>query len=129
MQAHLEKFYRRYGRNGYVLQIDFSKYFDNIDHKELLRMFSRLVDDADVMQLFTELVETFGDRGVGIGSQISQIIGIYYPIEIDNWCKIVKGCKYYGRYMDDTYVIHQSKEFLRGLLRKLKLFARNSESL
>jgi hypothetical protein len=31
--------------------------------------------------------------------------------------------------MDDTYVIHQSKEFLRGLLRKLKLFARNSESL
>lgn len=120
LQAHLEKFYRRYGRNGYVLQIDFSKYFDNIDHKELLRMFSKLVDDADVMRLFTELVETFGDRGVGIGSQISQIIGIYYPTEIDNWCKIVRGCRYYGRYMDDTYILHQSKEFLRGLLAEIE---------
>ena len=27
------------------------------------------------------------------------------PHELDNWIKIVKSIKYYGRYMDDTYII------------------------
>ena len=39
-----------------------------------------------------------------------------YPIPIDNYIKIVKGVKFYGRYMDDSYVIHKDKEFLKGLL-------------
>ena len=41
---------------------------------------------------------------------------IAYPIPIDNYIKIVKGVKFYGRYMDDSYVIHRDKEFLKGLL-------------
>ena len=43
-------------------------------------------------------------KSVGIGSQLSQIAGIYYPHEIDNYFKIVKSVKYYGRYMDDIYM-------------------------
>lgn len=35
---------------------------------------------------------------------------------MDNYCKIVKGMKYYGRYMDDTYIISNSKEELKQLL-------------
>lgn len=42
-------------------------------------------------------------KSVGIGSQISQISGVYYPTRIDNYCKIVKGMKYYGRYMDKLF--------------------------
>lgn len=49
LQAHLEKYYRRYGRDGYVLQIDFSKYFDNIDHKQVLRLFAKHINDAETM--------------------------------------------------------------------------------
>ena len=120
LQAHLEKYYRRYGREGYVLLIDFSKYFDNIVHAELLRMFEERITDPDVMQLLRELVATFGERGVGIGSQISQVVGIYYPTEIDNYCKIVRGCKYYGRYMDDTYIIHPDKDYLKALLKEIE---------
>ncbi len=59
------------------------------------------------------------DKSVGIGSEISQISGLLYPSRIDNYCKIVKGLKYYGRYMDDTYVIHESKEYLKQLLREI----------
>ena len=43
-------------------------------------------------------------------------IGIAYPSRIDNYIKIVKGCKYYGRYTDDSYIIHESKEFLNEVL-------------
>lgn len=56
------------------------------------------------------------NKSVGIGSQISQICGVYFPTRIDNYCKIVKGMKYYGRYMDDVYVIHKDKEVLKELL-------------
>lgn len=55
------------------------------------------------------------DKSVGIGSHISQIIGVYFLSEIDNYIKIVKGIKYYGRYMDDSYVISNSKEYLLQL--------------
>ena len=122
LQAHLEKYYRRYGRDGYVLQIDFSKYFDNIRHDVVIEQFKKLIDDERVIKLLTELVATFGEdnKSVGIGSQISQVIGIYYPTEIDNYCKIVKACKFYGRYMDDTYIIHPDKKFLRELLHDIE---------
>lgn len=63
--------------------------------------------------------EKYMDKSVGIGSQISQISGLLYPSRIDNYCKIVKGLKYYGRYMDDTYVIHEIKEYLKQLLREI----------
>ena len=59
-------------------------------------------------------------KSVGIGNEISQIIGLYYLSTIDNYIKIVKGFKYYARYMDDSYVIHEDKEVLKQLLVDLK---------
>ena len=58
-------------------------------------------------------------KSVGIGSQISQISGIFFPTQMDNFCKIVRKCHYYGRYMDDTYIIHQNKEYLRSVLKDI----------
>lgn len=55
-------------------------------------------------------------KSVNIGDQIAQSIGIYYPITIDNYAKIVRGCKWYGRYMDDIYVIQRDKEELISVL-------------
>jgi hypothetical protein len=56
------------------------------------------------------------DKSLGIGSQISQISGIFYPTPIDTYCKVVRGCHFYGRYMDDSYVISNNKEYLKSLL-------------
>lgn len=121
LKTHLTRYYKKHGRDGYVLVIDFSKYFDNIRHDKLLEMLGQKIKDKKVIELLKHLITTFDTtentgRSVGIGSQISQIAGIYYPARIDNYCKIVRGIKYYGRYMDDTYIIHQDKKFLRDLL-------------
>lgn len=62
-------------------------------------------------------------KGVDIGNQLSQDIGIVYPYRIDNYVKIVRGCKYYGRYTDDGYIIHQDKEFLKDVLSGIKQIA------
>lgn len=58
----------------------------------------------------------FMHKSLGIGSHIAQIAGVLYPYKIDNYCKIVKGLKWYARYMDDFYIIHESKEILHQLL-------------
>ncbi len=117
VKVHLQKYYRKYGNKGYVLLIDYSKYFDNISHDILLKKLAEKITDIKVMNLVTYLINTFGnDKGVGIGSQLSQTVGVFYPTELDQLCKTVKRCKYYGRYMDDTYIIHPDKDFLKKLL-------------
>ena len=55
-------------------------------------------------------------KSINIGDQLSQVIGIYYPNRIDTYVKYVRGQKYYGRYMDDWYIMSPSKEELLDLL-------------
>lgn len=124
LRAHLQKYYRKHGNKGYILLIDFKKFFDSIPHDKVLAEVAKHIDDERVMDLLTRMTASFGDgRSLGIGSQISQVMGVYYPTRIDNYCKIVKGCKYYGRYMDDLYIIHEDKEFLKSLLVEIRNIA------
>ena len=150
---HLQSSFYEFGYNGYILLIDFSKYFDNIVHSEILKQFYGILTpaeyefvemvfhsfDIDVSYMSDEEYLTCKDdlfnlleyckidkelltgdkmmeKSVGIGNQTSQATGIYYPHEIDNYCKIVLGLKYYGRYMDDTYIIKQTPEELYKIL-------------
>lgn len=156
IETHLHKFYRQHGTDGYILQIDFQKFFDNIPHDKIIKAIEPYLDESS-LRLFKKLLDTFkidvsflsdeeykncmdmiydslkwgssvkGDKymrkSVGIGSQISQIIGVFYPTKIDNYCKIVKQCKYYGRYMDDIYIIHHDKEYLKQILKEIKAIA------
>ena len=55
-------------------------------------------------------------RSVGIGAPVSQIAGVWYPTPIDTYCKCVRSCKYYGRYMDDIYILHHDRGFLLSVL-------------
>ena len=55
-------------------------------------------------------------KSLNIGNQASQLFSIFYPTKIDNYCKIVRQVKMYGRYMDDINIIHNNKNFLWSLL-------------
>lgn len=59
-------------------------------------------------------------KSVDIGDQVSQNIGIYFPTRIDNYVKIVCGCKWYGRYMDDMYIIHPDRSKLEQILNGIR---------
>lgn len=60
--------------------------------------------------------EKWMEKSVNIGDQLSQVIGIYYPYRIDNYVKYVRSQKFYGRYMDDWYIMNPSKKELLDLL-------------
>lgn len=55
-------------------------------------------------------------KSLNIGDQVSQNLGIYFPTYIDNYAKIVRGCKWYGRYMDDIYVICKDRDELISII-------------
>lgn len=57
--AHLQKYYRQYGNEGYILTIDFKKYFDNIDHKKLKAMFADLLKDEECEDFVNVLIDTY----------------------------------------------------------------------
>lgn len=63
--------------------------------------------------------EKWMEKSVNIGDQLSQVIGIYYPYPIDNYVKYVRQQKFYGRYMDDWYIMNPSKEELEDLLENI----------
>ena len=68
--------------------------------------------------------EKFMEKSINIGDQLSQVIGIYYPHPIDNYIKTVRAQKFYGRYMDDWYIINPDKEELEDLLEHIREIAK-----
>ena len=113
MTTHLHRFYRAYGANGYILQYDFSKYFDTISHDKVREIVYKHIKDPDLRQLTMSLVNDFGDIGLGLGSQVSQILSLAVASDIDHAMKEKHRAKFYGRYMDDGYIISHDKQFLK----------------
>lgn len=121
----LQKFLREYGPDGYILQIDIKKYFGSIDHTVLKGLLHKRFknESKDVLSLIDYIVDTSSSTGKGLnlGSEAPQIFAIFYLSVLDNFIKIVKGIKFYGRYMDDMFVIAENKEELQSLLEEIKL--------
>lgn len=116
----LRKHYRKYGNEGYVLLIDFKGYFENIEHQICKNNLSEIFADERILKYAYDFIDAFGDKGLGLGSETSQINAIAYTNKIDHYIKEVARIKYYARYMDDSIFIHHSKEYLENLLVDLK---------
>lgn len=119
-KKHLTDHYRKYGNEGYVLLIDFKSYFDNINHNVVEKILKEYFTDERILNLTMRLVHAFGEKGLGLGSEISQILAIAYPNKIDHFIKEQLHIKGYGRYMDDSYLIHHDKQYLKQCLKILK---------
>lgn len=118
--CHLQRHFRKHGTNGYALVFDFSRYFDNIQHEPLKEVVDKAFTDTRVARLVNGFIDDFGEVGLGLGSQISQVSALMYPNRLDHYIKEVLHIKHYGRYMDDGYLIHDSKEHLQKCLQEIR---------
>jgi hypothetical protein len=119
---HLSRFYREHRSNsGYALVIDFKGFFDNIDHAVLFRLLDIQIHDPKIRDLTKRFIEVFGNgKSLGLGSQVSQIAAVFYPNRLDHYVKEILHIKYYGRYMDDLYLIHKDKSYLEFCLERIR---------
>lgn len=124
IKKHLHQHFNKFGRNGYILLIDFKGYFENINHKKLKEIINSHFTDKRTTKLACDFIDAFGDNGLGLGSETSQSFAIAFVNKIDHYIKEVLRIKGYGRYMDDSYIIHHDKQFLQECLEKLlKLYS------
>ncbi len=144
--VHLNKAYKRWGAECFMMSIDFSKFFDNLRHALALEMTKPLLTAAELdfvserLKSFEIDVSYMNDKeyagcmervfnsleyvappkqnagkkwmakSMPIGNHISQVFGVFYPTPLDTYFKVVCGFEFYGRYMDDIYIIHNDKE-------------------
>ena len=120
MIRHLQYHYRKHGQEGYILLFDFSKFFDSISHTLILQILDGMLCDVRIKRLVKMMVDAFGERGLGLGSQISQLLALISCNKLDHYAKEVLRIHGYGRYMDDGYMIHESKEHLQKCLEDIK---------
>ena len=114
VKTHLRKFYQKHGKEGWVLKLDIKQFFPSTKHYVAKKAIAKRVSDPYARQLVFDVIDSFeGDAGIGLGSQISQLVELAVLDDLDHFIKERLGVKHYVRYMDDMIFIHQDKEFLK----------------
>jgi len=130
LRSMLYKASKNNTRNVYILKCDIEKFFDSINHEILLSILNSRIKDQELMNLLTEVVESFtSDRstlfdrcGVPIGNLTSQLFANVYMDIFDQFMKHELKVKYYARYTDDFVIVSESKEYLLQLLPQIQSF-------
>ena len=123
------------GKVNWVLDADISKFFDTIDHKELMEVIRRRVIDRSLLRLISKwlaagVVEEDGrrvrtKRGTPQGGVISPLLAnvfLHYVVDafVHKWRKeTAKGEVYIVRYADDLVTACEYEEDVRMLLEAL----------
>ena len=117
LSEQMQQFYKKYGHNGYILKCDISKFFYSIPHKQLKDIVNyHFSYDRDICWLCNLFIDSTDGEGIPLGNQINQGIALLCLDGMDKLIKGELGIEYYGRYMDDFYLIHPSKEYLKYCL-------------
>lgn len=70
---------------------------------------------------YTEDMDLNG-KGLTIGALPAQMFGNFYLTPFDHYCKSVEKLRFYGRYVDDFFVVHTDKEYLKKLVKVLAAY-------
>ena len=133
MTWHLQRFYQEQRRaagnplpfqmGGYALQCDIHHFFESIRHDEAIRAVAKRVKDREAVQRTAEIINSFsGDHGIGLGSQISQLVALTMLDDMDHMIKEQLHIRHYIRYMDDFLLFSESKEHLQHCLGVIRAY-------
>ena len=114
LAEHMKSFYKKYGLSGYILKCDITKFFYNISHEQLKDIVEYWFGyDKDVCWLCNLFIDSTEGKGIPLGNQINQGLALLYLDGMDKLITRELGIEYYGRYMDDFYLIHWDKGYLK----------------
>ncbi len=67
--------------------------------------------------------------GMPIGNLTSQVFANIYMNGFDHYVKQKLKCRYYGRYVDDFFIVHRDKEYLKSLIPRLRKYLQRNSGL
>ena len=79
-------------------------------------------ENWDGLDAAKSLMKTADGLGLPIGNLTSQLFSNVYLNELDQYMKRVIGCRRYGRYVDDAYIVSSDKEWLLSIVPKIHDF-------
>lgn len=122
IKKHMCDFYRKHGKNGWVLKMDVHHFFPSTRHDVAKAAIAKRVSDERAREFVFDVIDSFGgDIGIGLGSQISQLVELSVLDDLDHFIKERLGIKYYVRYMDDLVLIHEDKEYLKKCWKEIEV--------
>lgn len=123
LRKDLRYHFRKYGREGYVILIDFHQFFPSVSHEMVFKRHRHLILNDELCEFGDCIVNTVpGGKGLPLGVEPSQAEMIAFPSSLDNYIKCQLSIKCAGHYMDDYYIIvppgKDPKEILRLITAK-----------
>lgn len=112
LEEHLRWHYRRYGTEGYVLVIDFRKYFDNIRHDIALEEIYKRIPDARIIKAVEKIFDMY-KVDVSFSKNPDIISEVYNSLEYQD---IPENLKTGKRYMRKSLGIGSPISQIAGLL-------------
>lgn len=107
----------------YIIKMDISKFFYNIDPNILFEIMKKYIHDSKLLELTSVLIFDRKDEiGIPIGNYTSQYFANIYLNELDQYIKQVLKIKYYLRYMDDFVLLVPDKDTARKIYKQIEIF-------
>lgn len=121
LTVHLRRYYFKHGPNGWALKCDIRHYFAETPHDVAKAAIRKRLTDQRAAYYTDAIIDSFGgDKGIGLGSQVSQITELAVLDDLDHYIKERLRIKHYLRYMDDFILIHEDKNVLRAALAEIE---------
>ncbi len=103
--------YRRHGRAGAVFLMDFHNFFPSAPHDLIYERHKRLILNQEIREIADAIVASVPNAaGMPLGVEPSQQEMVALPSALDNYIKCQLGIHGAGHYMDDYYIILESRE-------------------
>lgn len=121
------KISKRNWKEYYIVKMDVTKYFQNIDKRILWNILKRKIKDRKLLWITRGiLLSTKEMKGLPLGNYTSQMFANIYLNELDQYAKHKLKCKYYFRYMDDIVILCENKEKAQIILNKIIKFLKEN---
>lgn len=123
MKVHLRRYYNKHGRDGWVLKCDVHHFFPSTKHEVAKAAVAKRVGDERIRKMIFDVIDSFGgDTGIGLGSQISQLMELAVLDGMDHFIKERLRIERYVRYMDDFILIHHDKQYLKHCWKEIEKY-------
>lgn len=118
LKCHMQRHFRKHGLSGYVLQCDVHDFFGSTPHDIAYAAVKARALDKWAQDEVKRIIDSYDqgqdpERGMGLGSQITQLVELAVLDNLDHYVKEQLHIKAYVRYSDDFILIHEDKQYLQ----------------